>query len=89
MESLDLREKEVAVALLRTPKTIEELLQENGFEYREMRDKVKGLIRKGVVEKRSGYPTKYYLRKNYWGKAMEWEKKLDFSSMEKNTCPVR
>jgi hypothetical protein len=59
------------------PKTFEELLKENGFQYSELKEEIKQLLKKKIIEKRKGFPTKYYLKKEFWKEAIELEKKLD------------
>jgi DNA-binding MarR family transcriptional regulator len=77
LNGITIKEKELAILLLRIPKTMEELRIEARMDYTSIRDVMKKMIKKGLLEKRPGFPTKYYLKKEYWSAAIQWEKELN------------
>ena len=88
MKRLKLEQKEIAISLLRQPKTFEETKQETGLNYEQTRDNLKKLISKGMVERWTGFPTKYILKRHYWKTALDWEKKLNMKSLKTLNCPL-
>ncbi len=88
MEKLSLIEKEVLI-LLEKSKSVEEIQKEKNISFFEARKIIKGLLKRKLINKSSGVPTKYKIRKGIEEKVKALKKRLDFGELEKNNfCEV-
>ncbi len=79
-------QKRIAMLLLHDSKTAEELARQLGIPLLQMMSDLKELLRLGVVEKSSGFPTRYALKQNI---AEEVKRRKELSEKDSNALRVR
>ena len=57
-------QKRIALLLMHSPKTAEELNKQLNIPYSRLMEELKGMLKLKVVEKEAGFPTKYMLKEN-------------------------
>jgi len=85
---LTLKEKEIMVILLDSPKTIEELQEKSFFGFNETRELIKDLIKKNHVEREKNFPTKYSVKKELKKNIRQLKRRIDWTELVSDACFV-
>ncbi len=85
---LSLKEKEVLVNLLDSPRTIEELQERMFFGFGETRELIRDLLKKNHIKKESDFPTTYSVKKEFKKQVRELKRRIDWTELISDTCFV-